>query len=192
MVNPILLGSASPRRKELLSLLNIPFSVAIKEIAEDYPDNLKAEEIALFIANSKANAFTEERKTHTIITADTIVCLGDMVLGKPKDIEEAEIMLAELSGNVHQVYTAVAIADVNTTYCFCDCTYVYFKTLSPSMIKYYVHHYQPLDKAGSYGIQEWMGLVGIEKIEGSYSNVMGLPTEKLYQKLLDMSLIEIS
>lgn len=181
----IILASNSPRRKELLSGLDLEYEVStLPDIDETYPDNLKGEEIALYIANKKAVAYKNLIKDNTLlITADTIVLLKNKVYGKPNDEEDAKQMLRELSGNTHQVATGVCILTKTKQKSFAVTSEVRFTDLSESEIEYYVSKYKPLDKAGAYGIQEWIGYIGIEHISGSYFNVMGLPVQRLYREL---------
>jgi septum formation protein len=179
----IVLGSQSPRRKELLSLMNIDFRVEVQEVEESYPENLTPIEIAIHIASKKAKAFKGLSSNELLITADTIVAQHQHILGKPKDAAHAKEMIQQLAGNTHEVITAVAFQYQSQLITFHDCTKVYMNPLSEAEINHYIENYKPYDKAGAYGIQEWIGLVAIQKIEGSYTNVMGLPTEKLYQAL---------
>jgi septum formation protein len=179
----IVLGSQSPRRKELLSLMNIDFRVEVQEVEESYPENLTPFEIAIHIASKKAMAFKGLSANELLITADTIVAQHQHILGKPKDAAHAKEMIQQLAGNTHEVITAVAFQYQSQLITFHDCTKVYMNPLSEAEINHYIENYKPYDKAGAYGIQEWIGLVAIQKIEGSYTNVMGLPTEKLYQAL---------
>jgi septum formation protein len=179
----IVLGSQSPRRKELLSLMNIDFRVEVQEVEESYPENLTPIEIAIHIASKKAKAFKGLSANELLITADTIVAQHQHILGKPKDAAHAKEMIQQLAGNTHEVITAVAFQYQSQLITFHDCTKVYMNPLSEAEINHYIENYKPYDKAGAYGIQEWIGLVAIQKIEGSYTNVMGLPTEKLYQAL---------
>ena len=179
----IVLGSQSPRRKELLSLMNIDFRVEVQEVEESYPENLTPFEIAIHIASKKAKAFKGLSANELLITADTIVAQHQHILGKPKDAAHAKEMIQQLAGNTHEVITAVAFQYQSQLITFHDCTKVYMNPLSEAEINHYIENYKPYDKAGAYGIQEWIGLVAIQKIEGSYTNVMGLPTEKLYQAL---------
>lgn len=179
----IILASASPRRHELLKQLNIPFTVVTKNIDETYPKHLQAEQITHFLATLKANAFTELNNDDLLITADTIVWHKNTALGKPKNENEAIKILQQLSGKTHQVITSVCVKSNEKEIVFNDITNVTFKKLSEKEIHFYIDTYQPFDKAGSYGIQEWIGHIGITKIEGSYFNVMGLPTQKLYEVL---------
>ena len=180
----LILASASPRRKWLMEELGIPFSVQPKNVEELYPDTLKAEEIPLFLSKLKANAFSQEELDGKIVlTADTIVWLNGAELQKPTDLEDAKRMIGLLSGSTHEVYTAITIRTSEQTISNFDKTKVQFRTLSDAEIDYYVEKYKPLDKAGAYGIQEWIGYIGIEKIEGCYFNVMGLPLRKVYSVL---------
>ena len=179
----IVLGSQSPRRKELLGLMNIDFRVEVQEVEESYPENLTPFEIAIHIASKKAKAFKGLSANELLITADTIVAQHQHILGKPKDAAHAKEMIQQLAGNTHEVITAVAFQYQSQLITFHDCTKVYMNPLSEAEINHYIENYKPYDKAGAYGIQEWIGLVAIQKIEGSYTNVMGLPTEKLYQAL---------
>ena len=181
----LILASGSPRRQELLKDLDIDFSIRVKEIDEVYPSNLKAEEITNYLAKLKAKAFENLLKDDEIvITSDTIVWLHNKPLEKPKNAEQAIKMLKELSNEVHEVITSVCIKSSNKQKVFYDITKVSFKELTNNEIKYYVEKYKPFDKAGGYGIQEWIGYIGVTKLEGSYFNVMGLPVHKLYEELL--------
>lgn len=180
----IILASKSPRRKQLLEGLGIPFEVKTKEVEESFPSHLKKEKIPLYLCHKKAEAFGKELKSNMIIiTADTIVWLNNKAVNKPADRREAVEMLQSLSGKKHKVYTAVCIKSLSKTRSFFDETDVYFKKLSIEEIGYYVDKYQPYDKAGAYGAQEFIGYIGIEKIKGSYFNVMGLPVKKVYEEL---------
>lgn len=179
----IILASKSPRRQELLKLMDIPFRIVLNEVDESYPQNLKPEEIAVYIAEKKARAFDETVGDEVVLTADTIVCIDNLILGKPETPEHAVEMLQLLSGRMHSVITGVCLLHKHQYHTFYDVSEVYFGKLSAEEIKRYVHKYQPMDKAGSYGIQERIGLIGIERINGSYTNVVGLPTEKLYREL---------
>jgi septum formation protein len=181
---PLLLASNSPRRKELLTSLGLTFEVRVKEVQEDFPEHLYREEVAEFLASHKADAYLQDLSDELLLTADTIVCLGDRILNKPADYEEAFQMLRSLSGTSHEVITGVCLLTKERKTVFHDVTKVYFKELSDSEIDYYITHYKPFDKAGAYGIQEWIGMVGIRKIEGSYFNVVGLPVQKLYEHLV--------
>ncbi|GHA58994.1 Maf family nucleotide pyrophosphatase [Pontibacter akesuensis] len=186
---PLLLASNSPRRKELLASLGLSFEVLVKEVHEDFPEHLKREQVAEYLASHKADAYTSDITDQVLITADTIVCLGDRVLNKPADFAEAKEMLQALSGKQHEVITGVCILKQGQKNVFHDSTSVYFKRLSEAEIDYYITQYRPFDKAGAYGIQEWIGMIGIERIEGSYFNVVGLPVQKLYTKLVELGII---
>ncbi len=183
----IILASKSPRRSQLLSELGLDFKVEIKEeVDEVYPDHLNNNEIAEYLSQIKAKPFASDVQADNsklIITADTIVCIGDQVLGKPADANEAKQMLELLSGKKHQVISGVSILTQEKTVTFSVVTDVFFKSLTEQEINYYIKNYQPFDKAGAYGIQEWIGMTGIEKIDGSYFNVVGLPVQRLYQEL---------
>jgi septum formation protein len=185
----IILASGSPRRQQFLKELDIDFEIRLKEIEEIYPNHLQAEEITDFLAKLKANAFENELKDNEIlITSDTIVWLKNQALGKPTDASHALKMLTKMSGKTHDVITSVCIKTTQKEIVFHDKTSVTFASLTSQEIEYYLKNYKPFDKAGSYGIQEWIGLVAIEKIEGSYANVVGLPTQKLYSELLKLTL----
>ena len=180
----IKLASKSPRRQELLSNIIEDFEIVSKDIEEEYPKDLKANEIALYLANLKANSYLKGSKENELyITADTIVVYENKVLGKPIDSKDAFIMIKELSGNTHTVYTGVSLLLNGKINSFLDSTEVSFYNLSDEEITFYINHYKPMDKAGSYGIQEWMGYVGIRKIKGDFFNVMGLPLHKLYREI---------
>jgi septum formation protein len=182
--NRIILASGSPRRQQFLKELDVDFEIQLKDIEEIYPSHLKAEEITNFLAKLKASAFIDDLQQNDIlITSDTIVWLNDKALGKPKDYDDAFEMLTEMSGTTHKVITSVCIKTTDKEIVFYEETLVTFTKLSSDEIKYYLDNYKPYDKAGSYGIQEWIGLVTITKIEGSYANVVGLPTHRLYEEL---------
>ncbi|WP_133576884.1 Maf family nucleotide pyrophosphatase [Pedobacter metabolipauper] len=180
---PILLASKSPRRQELLKSMDLDFKVRLKEVDESYPEDLLPAEIAVYIAQKKAEAFTTDRNDHLVITADTIVAYKNEILGKPDDAGHAFEMLTKLSGTNHQVYTGVCIASADKITSFYDVTEVFFNPISSEQINYYIKNYNPMDKAGAYGVQDWIGMIAVERIIGSYTNVMGLPTEKLYRTL---------
>ncbi len=181
----LILASQSPRRQQLMKDAGYAFEIRIKDTAENYPPDLKAGDIALHIAEIKAAAFKGELAANELlITADTIVWLEDQALGKPVDRNDAVSMLQRLSGKMHRVYTGVCLTSMERSKSFVSMTEVYFKTLTLNEIEYYIDHYKPYDKAGSYGAQDWLGLVGIEKINGSYFNVMGLPVKELYEAIL--------
>lgn len=184
----VTLASQSPRRKELLKLLDINFSVEIREVEELYPKDIAAVEVAEYLAKLKSSAFTNLTKERLIITADTVVCVDNTILAKPKDAAQAKSMLQTLSNRSHKVITGVCIKTSEELISFSDTTQVFFKELTEAEIDYYIEHYKPFDKAGSYGIQEWIGAIGITKIEGSYFNVVGLPLQKLSKKLEQFSL----
>lgn len=181
----ILLASKSPRRRDLLSELRIPFHcVSIGGIDESYPSTLPAVEVPCFLSKKKAEYYAETmNRDDMIITADTLVILGEKIYGKPNSQEEAKTMLRELSGNVHKVITGITIKTADRCETFSATTEVKFAEISDEDINYYVTNFQPLDKAGAYGIQEWIGCVAVEWINGSYYNVMGLPVHRLYQIL---------
>jgi septum formation protein len=180
-----ILASKSPRRQYLLTDLGLNFEIRTKEVDESFPEQLKAGQIPLYLSEKKANEFNDELTDQTIvITADTIVWVENQVLNKPVDKADAIRMLQLLSGKMHEVYTGVCLKSKHKTQSFCVCTNVYFKSLSVQEIEYYVSNYSPYDKAGAYGAQEWIGYIAVEKIEGSYFNVMGLPLKELYEHLL--------
>ena len=181
----VILASNSPRRKELLGGLGIDFEVrTLQDIDESYPDTLRGEEIPMYISGKKAEAYKRTMADdEMIITADTIVYDNGQVLGKPKDREEAIHMLRQLSGHAHEVITGVSIVTKEQSRQFASISKVYFDVLSDDEIAYYVDNYHPYDKAGAYGVQEWIGYVAVTRIEGSYFNVMGLPIQRLYNEL---------
>lgn len=181
----IILGSKSPRRKELLAGLGIDFSIVDIDADESYPTTLQGGEIPIYISRAKADAYKSHLKAdELLITADTIVWLDGRVLGKPEDEAEAKAMVRLLSGNTHQVFTGVTLTLANGTQTsFVDTTDVSFRELTEEEIDFYVMNFRPLDKAGAYGIQEWIGYAACTSLHGSYFNVMGLPTEKLYEAL---------
>ena len=183
---PIILASKSPRRIELMQQAGLQFTVCVAgEVDEIYPTELQRDEIPLYLANLKADAFLQayDIDTEIVVAADTIVWHNGQVLGKPVDRNDAIRMLQQLSGSVHDVFTGVCLATRSGRHLFSDDTKVFFRELSIQEINHYVDGYQPYDKAGAYGIQEWIGLVGIEKIIGSYFNVVGLPIQKLYSEI---------
>lgn len=184
----IILASGSPRRKELLSGLALDYEVRLlPDIDESYPDALKGEEIPLYIAKEKADAYRSVlQDEELIITADTIVWLDGSVLGKPADRAQAVEMLQQLSGKTHQVMTGVCLTTKEFQRSFAAVTEVTFDALTGEEINYYVDKHLPMDKAGAYGIQEWIGFVGVKSIQGSYFNVMGLPVQRLYQELKEI------
>ena len=187
----ILLASKSPRRRELLAALNIPFRIVNVCAEEGYPADLKEGDIPLFIARQKADAYREPlTEGEVLLTADTIVWLDGTVLGKPKDEEEAAEMLHRLSGKTHQVYTGVFLRTAKKECSFVSRSDVTFRELTEEEIHHYITNYHPLDKAGAYGIQEWIGYTGCVRIEGSFYNVMGLPTAALYDELKKLKQME--
>ena len=183
------MASKSPRRIELMQQMGLQFSVQIAgETDELYPHDLQREEIPLFLARLKADAFLSEVEISNdviVVTADTIVWINDRILGKPADRQDAINILETLSGAMHQVFTGVCLTTNHKRLTFFDESKVYFRKLTRDEICFYIDGWLPYDKAGAYGIQEWIGYVGIEKIEGSYTNVMGLPTQKFYAELMD-------
>lgn len=181
----IILASGSPRRQQFFRELDIHFEIQLKEVDEVYPSHLQAEEITNYLAELKANAFTDVSENEIIITSDTIVWFKNQALGKPKDYKDAFQMLQSLCGNMHEVITSVCFKTSAGNDVFFEKTKVYFKNLSDDALHYYLEKHKPFDKAGAYGIQDWIGLVGIEKIEGSYANVVGMPIDKVYEKLLE-------
>lgn len=181
----IILASRSPRRRFLLKQMGLVFTEISAEIDENYPEGLNPDEIAIFLAEKKAGHF-EDLLSHTnniLITADTLVVIDNHIIGKPDGIEGARQMLKMISGRMHQVVTGVTIRSHKKSISFTDWTDVHFKALSDAEIQYYLDRFVPLDKAGAYGIQEWIGYVGVERIDGSYYNVMGLPVHRLYEEL---------
>ncbi|SEO92144.1 nucleoside triphosphate pyrophosphatase [Mucilaginibacter sp. OK283] len=183
----IILASKSPRRQELLRLMDMEFEVVLKDVDESYPEGLTPPEVAVYIARKKAEAFDQTVRDEVVLTADTIVCVDGLILGKPETPAHAVEMLQMLSGKVHQVITGVCLLYKHQYNVFFDVSEVFFRKLTLDEISSYVTRYNPLDKAGSYGIQERIGLIGIEKLSGSYTNVVGLPTEKLYAQLADLN-----
>ena len=180
----LILASASPRRQQLMKDAGFTFEVRLKNVDEKYPQEIHLETVPEYLSKVKASAFREELKVdEVLITADTVVCIHDRILGKPADRKEAISMLQELSGNRHLVVTGVSVTTRTEQLSFSSRTDVFFKHLSNEEIIFYVDTYKPFDKAGAYGIQEWIGYIGIERIEGSFYNVMGLPIQKLYETL---------
>lgn len=180
----IILASRSPRRQQLLKELGLNFDIVIKEYSETYPENLRGEEIAKFVAQQKAVLFKKEiSENEIVIAADTIVWCNSRVFGKPKDNEDAQRMLREISGNTHEVITGVCILSSFNEKVFSVSTKVTFDLLSEEEINYYIKEFKPFDKAGAYGIQEWIGIAACSHIEGSYFNVVGLPVQRLYKEL---------
>jgi septum formation protein len=180
----IILASRSPRRQQLLRELGLKFDVVIKEYQETYPEGLSGEEIATYVAHEKASSFKNQiSHNEIVIAADTIVWCNNKVLGKPIDFEDAKRILIEISGNTHEVITGVSLFSLSKEITFSDSTKVTFETLSEEEIDYYIDKFKPYDKAGAYGIQEWIGLIACSHIDGSYFNVVGLPVQRLYKEL---------
>lgn len=182
----VILASKSPRRQQFFKDLDIDFTIQLKEVEEIYPPELQGVEITDFLADLKSKAFTNLSKNDLLITSDTIVWLDKIALGKPKDAEDAFKMLRSLSGKKHKVITSISIKSKDYQKIINDTTTVTFKELSDSEINYYITNYKPFDKAGAYGIQEWIGFIAIDKLEGSYFNVVGLPIHKLYKELMNL------
>jgi len=185
----IILASRSSRRHALLRQLDIKFRVSALDVEESFPADMPINQVAEYISKIKIDAFPQDKmkKTTLIITADTIVALDQTILGKPKDEKDAFQMLQNLSGRSHQVITGVSLKTITHSISFSSQTKVKFKELSDNEINYYIENYQPYDKAGAYGIQEWIGKIGVEWIDGSFYNVMGLPIQKLYMELCNFT-----
>lgn len=183
----VILASNSPRRRELLGKAGVQFMIkTLEDIDETYPETLRGAEVAQYIASKKAQAYTKVLADNDlVITADTIVCVDDEILGKPKDADDARRMLRLLSGRNHKVVTGVVVASKEKKVEFSVTTLVTFAQLTDEVIDYYIENYKPFDKAGAYGIQEWIGYVGVESVEGSFFNVIGLPVQRLVQVLLE-------
>lgn len=181
----IILASSSPRRRKLLKELGLNFEVQVKMVDESYPPGIAVEKVPEFLAEKKAMQYIEHIKENVLlITADTVVIINNTIVGKPENYDDAVKILKTLSGNRHTVITGVCILTSEKKKLFSVSSDVYFKTLREREISYYLHHYKPYDKAGAYGVQDWIGLIGLEKINGSYHNVMGLPVSELYEQLL--------
>lgn len=184
----LLLASKSPRRRELLGRLGIPLTIVDVDVDESVPSKQPADHVAEALARLKAEGYMASlADDEVLVTADTVVVLSDQVLGKPHSRDEAERMLHQLSGHVHQVYTGVCLRSARRCVSFTERTDVHFRHLTDTEIEYYIDVYKPFDKAGAYGIQEWIGMVGIERIEGCYYNVMGLPVARLYRELKSLT-----
>lgn len=180
----LILASSSPRRQELIRGLDIPFEIRVYEVEENYPADLLANDIPEYLARLKASVFKNKLEDDEIVvTSDTIVINNDQILLKPSDKEQASEMLKKLSGQMHRVLTSVCLTSSDKQVYFTEESKVYFKNLDEDEISYYIEKYNPYDKAGGYGIQDWLGFIAIEKIEGSYYNIMGLPTHRLYEAL---------
>lgn len=180
----ILLASKSPRRKQLLKELGFDFDVVLQNVEESFPNNLPKKDVPAFLAQKKARAVQQHlTEGKVILASDTIVLMNETIYHKPKDYNDAVRILSELSGKTHQVITGVCLLGTTKEVTFSDVAHVHFATLSASEIDYYVRNFKPYDKAGAYAIQEWIGLAKIQKIEGSYNNIVGLPTQKVYEAL---------
>ncbi len=184
----VILASGSPRRQNYLKELGAEFEIRLKDVEEIYPDHLQAGDITDYLAELKAAAFGTVAEDEILITSDTIVWHEGKALGKPKDYDDAFAMLQSLSGKTHEVITSVCIRNGENTNIFNDVTRVTFNPLTDEEIKYYLDNYKPFDKAGAYGIQEWIGLIAIARVEGSYNNVVGLPVDKLYRHLCNFTI----
>jgi len=182
----VILASGSPRRQQFFKDLDIDFTIQLKEVEEVYPEELKGNEITDFLADLKSRFFTNLSEKELLITSDTIVWLEGKALGKPADAEDAFLMLSALSGKKHEVITSISIKSKHFQKIINDTTIVSFNTITDDEINYYIKNYKPFDKAGGYGIQEWIGFIAINKIEGSYFNVVGLPVHKLYKELMNI------
>lgn len=180
----IILASKSPRRQDLLKKLGLNFKVISRDVDESYPHDMPAESVPAFLAGQKADAYIKDLTNNDLlITADTIVICENEIIGKPESREDAFLMLKKLSGTGHKVITGVCLTTIEKNVCFSAETDVFFDQLSDMEINYYIDNYKPFDKAGAYGIQEWIGFIGVEKINGSFYNVVGLPIHKLYIEL---------
>ncbi|WP_426059210.1 Maf family protein [Hymenobacter sp. B1770] len=190
----IVLASNSPRRRELLTALGLPYEVRLREVDETFPEHLRRAEVAEYLAAHKAAAYADDlAHDEVVLTADTIVCLDDDVLNKPADVAEATAMLTRLQGRAHDVFTGVCLrCGDGREVVFSDQTTVHFRPLSPTEIAHYIATAQPFDKAGSYGAQDWLGMVGIARLEGSYFTVMGLPTHRVWEELSKLGALPVS
>lgn len=193
LTHQLVLGSKSPRRQELLKGMGFDFVIRTQDSDESYPDSLTLDEVAEYIARQKANVLQNTlTEKELLICSDTAVIIDNQFLAKPSDRDDAILMLAKLSGKTHKVITGVHLATSTNQWSFSDTTFVTFSSLTSQEIDYYVDQYKPYDKAGSYGIQEWIGYIGIEKMNGSYFNVMGLPTAKLWKELTRLGFVELN
>lgn len=183
----IILASGSPRRQQFFKELDLDYRIDVREIDEVYDSNLKGADITDYLSQLKASVFNDLTEKDIVITSDTIVWKDSIAIGKPGSYSEAKQMLFELSGQMHEVITSVCFTSKNYQKTIHDTTKVWFKTLTEAEIEYYLDNYKPYDKAGSYGVQEWLGYIGIDRLEGSYFNVMGLPTRLVYKTLLELS-----
>ncbi len=179
----LVLASNSPRRQQLLRELGFKFSVKVRPTSEIFPATMPPIEVPAYLATQKADEFRVDIKQETILCADTIVVVDNEILNKPADATEARMMLKKLSGRAHQVITGICVMNGQSTQTATDVATVYFKTLTDNEIDYYIKNYSPFDKAGAYGVQEWIGMIGIERIEGSYYTIMGLPVHLVYRLL---------
>ncbi|SEH35657.1 Maf family protein [Chryseobacterium culicis] len=184
----LLLASQSPRRKELLTSLGFEFEVVKIDCEEIIPEHIKIEDVAAYLSDLKASAFRNLEADEVLLTADTVVAVDDQILGKPKDEADALNMLSSLSGRTHQVYTGITIKTADKVFTETDVADVTLDQLSGEEINYYIQHYKPFDKAGSYGIQEWLGMAKITNMKGSFYTIMGLPTHLVYKILKEISL----
>ncbi len=182
---PVILASKSPRRQMLFREVGFPLEIVEIDVDESFPDTLHREEVALYLARRKADAFTGDFSGNVLVTADTIVCLEDEVINKPASETEAFEMLSKLSGKIHTVFTGVSMRNEQKSFTFFERSDVYFKELRPEEIEYYIRHYRPLDKAGAYGVQEWIGYIGVEKISGCFYNIMGFPMPRFCSELAE-------
>ena len=183
----LILASGSPRRQQFFKELDLDFTIQLKPVDETFPDHLQGAEITDYLAKLKAAAFTDLQVTDILVTSDTIVWFNGVALNKPEDRDEAYAMIAALSGNSHQVITSVAFTTKEGQTVINDTTTVTFKELTEAEINYYINNYQPYDKAGGYGIQEWFGYIAVTRLEGSYFNVMGMPLHKVYETLMQLA-----
>ncbi len=183
----IVLASGSPRRQDFFSKLDLDFTIDVREVEEVFDESLQREAITDYLSQLKASAFNDISEATIVVTSDTIVWKDGKAIGKPKDVADAKRMIRSLSNDMHEVFTSVTFTMANSQTTVNDVTKVWFKELTDDEIAFYVDNYKPFDKAGSYGIQDWLGYIGIEKIEGCFFNVMGLPTRKVYQGLLDIA-----
>ena len=183
----MILASGSPRRQDFFKKLDMNFVIDVREIEEVYPDHLLGAEITDYLAQLKASAFQDLTKKDILVTSDTIVWKDNQAIGKPKNEEDAKKMLQNLSGVMHEVFTSVCFTGKNFQETVNDTTKVWFKELTDSEIDYYIANYKPFDKAGSYGIQDWLGYIAIDRLEGSFFNVMGLPTRLVYKTLMKLA-----
>ena len=183
----LILASKSPRRKDLLNQLGFTFEIVLQDVEENFPDELDKKEVPSFLAKKKATAIQDHLKDNqtVIVASDTIVLMDDMIYHKPTDAADAFRILSELSGKSHEVITGVCLMSKEKCITFSDTATVFLSALTPEEIHFYIDNYQPFDKAGAYAIQEWIGLAKVQKIEGTYNTIVGLPTQKLYQTLVD-------